>query len=75
MGVTREGPGGYTHGTLTHHLMTCFTPADTYSWPHLPKELFRVGISFMNKHKLSCVEIHAVTLEKKICTTEPDACA
>lgn len=41
--MIREGPGGYTHGTLTRHLMTCFTPADTYSWPHLPKELFRAG--------------------------------
>lgn len=44
--TTEEGPGGYTPETLTHHLMTRFTPADTYSWPHLPKELFRAGYFF-----------------------------
>lgn len=48
----------------THHLMTRFTHTRTHiRGPICQKSFSGQVISFMNKHKLSCVEIHAVTLK------------
>lgn len=55
----------------THHLM--MDAFHTHTWTHIrgpicQKSFSGQVISFMNKHKLSCVEIHAVTL--KICARQ-----
>lgn len=60
----------------THHLMTdaFHTHTDTYSWPYLPKELFRAGYFFHEQAQaLMCGNTRCHT--ENICTTEPEACA